>query len=133
MFRFIREVICLALLLTMITSVQSVGAQNNRPQDKEIHQKIVFASGKNSTVIRKQIKLGTSHVYTFSANEGQTLSVRLKTGDKTSLSVYAPVNGVIEDADGVKKWSGALSESGEFTIIVGTDATAKYMLEISIK
>lgn len=132
MTRVFSEFICLALVLVSLTSFQTAEAQDNRPQDKEIRQKIQFARGKNSTVIRKQIKLGTSHVYTLKANEGQTLTVNLKTGNKTSLSIYAPVNGIIEDADGIKKWSGALNESGEYTIIVGTDATVNYVLEISI-
>lgn len=133
MFRFFSELVCLALLVISLTGFQTTAAQDNRPQDKEIRQKVQLANGKNSTVIRKRIKLGTSHVYTLKANKGQTLTVNMKTGNKTSLSIYAPVNGVIEDADGVNKWSGALGESGEYTIIVGTDATANYVLEISIK
>lgn len=135
MFHTVRNFFCFALLLIIsFTSIHTtaVGAQTNRPQDKEIRQTIRFARGATSTVLRKQIKLGTSHVYTLRAREGQVLTVSLKTGNKTSMSIYAPTSGIIEEADGIKRWTGTLSESGEYTIVVGTDATANYTLNVSI-
>lgn len=104
-----------------------------RPQDEEIIHSVRFKKGKSGTVIKKQIPLGTSHVYTLEANEGQNMKVILITGNKTSMTVYSPTEGIIEGADGVKRWNGTLTESGEYQITIGTDKTANYTLEIYIK
>jgi hypothetical protein len=58
--------------------------------------------------------------------------VMLKTGKQTSFSIYSP-EGIIEDADGTKNWSGSLKQPGEYLISIGTDKTASYTLEIYIK
>jgi hypothetical protein len=71
-------------------------------------------------------------VYSLRAREGQTMSVHLATGDRTSFTVYAPTD-TVADADGVKDWSGQLPETGRYQIIVATDATASYTLEVTIR
>jgi len=57
----------------------------------------------------------------------------LRNGRQTSFTVFSPINGIIEGADGETMWRGLLNESGEFLIVIGTDATADYRLEIYIK
>lgn len=82
---------------------------------------------------KKQIRKGTSHQYRLRAREGQNMTVILKTGKQTSFTVFAPTTGIIEGADGETMWRGMLSETGEFLIVIGTDVTANYTLEVWIK
>jgi hypothetical protein len=61
------------------------------------------------------------------------MSVHLDTGRRTSFTLYTPTGDTPEGADGAKDWSGELPETGEFTISIGTDATAAYTLEVTIR
>jgi len=98
--------------------------------DKSINKRIRFVPGKSSTTIRDTVRLCTSHEYALSARAGQTMIVRLVTGKKTSFTVYSPNERVSE---GVKRWTEELRETGEYQIIIGTDATARYTLEVTIR
>ncbi len=111
----------------------SVEANARRLMDKEVRQTIRFARGKSSAVIRKQISLGTTHLYTLRAQEGQTMTVILTTGNQTSFTVFSPSDQILEGADGETMWRGMLSESGTYLITIGTDRTANYTLEVYIK
>ncbi len=116
-------------LLTLCGFSFEVKAQDRTTVD----QKIVFKSGASSSIIKKQIRKGTSHQYRLRAREGQNMTVILKTGKQTSFTVFAPTTGIIEGADGETMWRGMLSETGEFLIVIGTDVTANYTLEVWIK
>lgn len=113
-------------------STININAQS-RGQDKELRFSMRFAKGKSGTLIKRQIPLGTTHLYTLQANEGQNMKVILVTGNKTSFTIYSPTEGIIEGADGETRWNGTLNESGEYQIAIGTDKTANYTLEIFIK
>ena len=62
----------------------------------------------------------------------QTFRVKLATGRQTGLTVLAPSAERLVDGDSFG-WSGELTESGQYEIQIGTDATARYTLEISIE
>lgn len=111
----------------------SFEANAQRLMDKEVRQTIRFARGKSSTTIRKQISLGTTHLYTLRAREGQTMTVILNTGNQTSFTVFSPSDQILEGADGETMWRGMLDESGTYLITIGTDRTANYTLEVYIK
>ena len=98
-----------------------------------IDQRVVFKRGTSSAVIKKQVRKGTSHQYRLRAREGQNMTVILTTGKRTSFTVYAPTTGIVEGADGETMWRGMINESGEYLIVIGTDVTANYTLEIYIK
>jgi hypothetical protein len=131
MFRYIRNFTVFAFLLLAFSAV-SASAQE-RSMDKEARFKIRFARGANSAVMKKRIPYGTTHLYTLSAKEGQTMTVILTTGKRTSFTVFSPSNGILEGADGETMWRGMLNESGEYLITIGTDKTANYTLEVYIK
>jgi hypothetical protein len=103
-----------------------------RGTDRAITKQIKFARGRTTTVIKDTVKLCTSHEYHLRARQGQTMSIHLATGKRTSFTLQSP-SGTIEEADGVKDWSGELPETGDYTIIVATDATAAYTLEVTIR
>ncbi len=101
--------------------------------DRVIVKPVKFGRGRTSAVIKDTVRLCTSHEYRLRARAGQTMSVHLATGRRTSFTVYAPNGDTPEGADGVTDWQGELPESGVFLINVATDATAAYTLEITIR
>ena len=98
-----------------------------------VDQRITFKNGANSAVVKKQIKKGTSHQYRIRANEGQEMSVILTTGKRTSFTISYLTDGIIEGADGETMWKGMITRSGDYYILIGTDATANYTLEVFVK
>ncbi len=116
-----------ALLFIGFSTVQT------NAQDKQINYNVRFAKGKSSAVYKKRIPRGTSHIYKLRAREGQNMTVILTTGNQTSFTVYSTNSGVLEGADGETMWRGMLDDTGEYQIVIGTDKTANYTLEIFIK
>jgi hypothetical protein len=110
----------------------AASAAQCRGTDRAVTRQVNFARGRTTAVIKDRVKLCTSHEWVLRARGGQTMTVHIATGNKTSFTVQSP-SGTIEDADGVKDWSGELPENGEYIIIVGTDATAAYTLEVTIR
>lgn len=112
------------------------GATDNFGQcprtDTPISKPLKIAKNRNSAVVKDTIRLCTSHVYRFRAEAGQILSVVLTTGEKTGLTLTAPSGERPIDGDRLS-WSGELTESGFYEIVIGTDRTARYALEISIE
>jgi hypothetical protein len=104
-----------------------------RGTDRSITKQIKFARGRTTTVIKDSVRLCTSHEYHLRARQGQTMSIHLATGKRTSFSLMTPSGDTVGDADGVKDWSGELQDNGEYTIVVGTDAAAAYTLEVTIR
>jgi hypothetical protein len=100
--------------------------------DTEIVKPLKRAKNQTSIVLKDTVRLCTSHVYRFRARAGQTFRVKLTTGKKTGLTVLTPSAERLVDGDALS-WSGELSESGQYEIQIGTDATARYTLEISIE
>ena len=113
-------------------SARTPAAAQCRHADQTIPKQIKFARGRTTAVIKDTVRLCTSHEYTLRARAGQTMSIHLATGKRTSFTLQSPA-GTIEDADGVKDWSGDLPETGDYTISIGTDATAAYTLEVTIR
>ncbi len=127
------SIIVTGLLIFIIGISAVISNAQDRPQDKEMHFKVRFAQGKSSTVIKKQIRLGKTHIYTLRVKEGQNMTVILTTGSNTSFTIFSPTEGSIEGADGETMWRGMINESGEYQIAIGTDKTANYKLEINIR
>jgi hypothetical protein len=112
---------------------KAAAAVQCRTTDRNIPKQIRFARGRTTAVIKDTVRLCTAHEYYLRATGGQTMTVHLATGSRTSFSVYAPTGDIIEGADGVKDWEGSLPETGQYIIHIGTDATAAYTLEVTIR
>ena len=89
--------------------------------------------GRTTAVVKDTVRLCTSHEWRLRACAGQTMTVHLATGNKTSFTLWTPTGDTPEGADGSKDWSGELPETGDYTINIGTDATAAYTLEVTIR
>ena len=130
------KTILLAAALTFTaTPVGRVGAAASPAQckraDRVIAKQIRFERGRTTAVVKDRVVLCTAHRYRLRAKAGQTMSVNLATGNRTSMTLLAPSDDVL--ADGEKSWSGELPETGDYVINIGTDATAGYTLEVTIR
>jgi hypothetical protein len=104
-----------------------------RRTDRDITKQIRFERGRTTAAVKDTVRLCTAHEYRLRARGGQTMSVNLATGTRTGFSIYTPAGDIIADADGVKQWSGELPQTGQYVIRIGTDATAAYTLEVTIR
>lgn len=114
------------------TAASSQSFGQCRTMDKDVQKTLGLSKAKKSVVVKDTIQLCTAHIYRFRAGAGQTLNVKLATGKKTGLTIMAPSGEALVDGDALT-WSGELSEGGEYEIQIGTDATARYTLAVSIK
>ena len=102
-----------------------------RGTDRVIPKQIRLGRGRTTAVIKDTIRICTSHEYTLRARAGQTMSVNLAAGRHTGLTLTSPSGEAL--LDGGKDWSGELPETGDYVISIGTDATAAYTLEVTIR
>ena len=109
------------------------GVAQCRGTDRIIPKQIRFPRGRTTAVIKDTVRLCTSHEYTLRARAGQMMTLNLATGKRTSFTLSAPSGDTVEGADGVKDWSGELPQTGDYVIAIGTDATAAYTLEVTIR
>jgi hypothetical protein len=123
----------IALLGCVISTAGAPTAVQCRGTDRTIPKTIRFARGRTTAVVKETIRLCTSHEYHLRARQGQTMSIHLATGKRTSFTLLTPSGDTVPDADGVKDWSGELQDNGEYIINIGTDATVAYTLEVTIR
>lgn len=135
MLQIIRHYITYILMLgALLTVPPAITAQTYRAQDViTIDKQIRFKRGEIFAFVNGRIARGTTHHYRVRAREGQRMAVVLKSGRRTSFTVYGNQTGILEGADGVTQAVVELPETGEFLIEIGTDAAAAYRLEVAIK
>jgi hypothetical protein len=102
-----------------------------RGTDSTIVKRIKFAPGRTTAVVKDTVRLFTAHQYKLKARAGQKMSLHLATGKRTSMTLYAPNGDTLLDGD--VDWEGDLPETGDYYVHVGTDATARYTLEVTIR
>ena len=128
---FIRKITIYSLLILSVFSALPTFA--GTAEDRvTVDRDIVFRRGAISASVRGRINRGTTHLYRVRARAGQQMAVVLKTGDQTSATVFAPTEGIVEGADGIRQTLVELPETGEYLIQIGTDTGANYTLEITI-
>ena len=116
-----------------LTPEASAAPAQCRGTDRAIIKRVRFPRGRTTAVIKDTVRLCTSHEYRVRARGGQTMTVHLATGSRTSFTLWTPTGDTPEGADGSKDWSGELPETGDYTINIGTDANAAYTLEVTIR
>lgn len=127
---FIRKITIYSLLiLSVFSAVPTLAGTEDRVT---VDRDIVFRRGAISAAVRGRINRGTTHLYRVRARAGQEMAIVLKTGDNTSATLFAPTEGIVEGADGVRQTLVELPETGEYLIQIGTDAGANYTLEVTI-
>lgn len=133
MLKLVRQIGIYALIILSLASVPVVAMPHPAQDRVTVNQTIRFRRGAISAAVSNKIARGTTHHYRVTARAGQQMAVVLKTGNRTSFTISARETGILEGADGVRRTLVELPESGEYLIEIGTDATASYTLEVTIK
>jgi hypothetical protein len=109
----------------------TVPAAQCRQTDRIIPKQLRFARGRTTAVIRDKVRLCTMHEYYFRARAGQKITAHLVTGNRTSMTLFTESGETV--FDGTKDFEGELPEGGQFSLQIGTDVTAAYTLEVTIR
>lgn len=135
MSKLFRQYLAYILIIVALFAVPTAaGAQNQRGQDViTVDKEIRFKRGEIFAFVNGRIGRGTTHHYRVRARAGQRMAVVLKSGRRTSFTVYENSHGILEGTDGVTQAVVELPETGEYLIEIGTDAAASYRLEVAIK
>jgi hypothetical protein len=133
LFRIVVIALCFAstCLVSGDAATRSAAIGQCRGTDSTIVKRIRFPRGRTTAVVKDAVRLCTSHEYRLKASAGQRMSLHLVTGRRTSMTLYAPNGDTL--LDGGKDWEGELPETGNYTVRIGTDATARYTLEVTIR
>jgi type V secretory pathway adhesin AidA len=109
----------------------SSAAPQCRSADRLIQKQIKFARGRTTAVIKDTVRLCTMHEYHFRARAGQKMTAHLATGKRTSMTLFTQNGETV--FDGTKDFEGELPEGGQYSLQIGTDVTAAYTLEVTIR
>ena len=109
----------------------ATSAAQCRGTDRIIPKRIRFARGHTTAVIKDTVRLCTMHEYYFRARAGQKITAHLVTGNRTSMTLFTSSGETV--FDGTKDFEGDLPEGGQYSLQIGTDATAAYTLEVTIR
>ena len=102
-----------------------------RHADRIVGKQLRFARGRTSAVVKDTVRLCTMHEYYFRARAGQKLIAHLATGNRTSMTLFTANGETV--FDGTKDFEGELPEGGQYSLQIGTDANARYTLEVTIR
>ena len=122
---------CVAAVLSAPAGGATPGAFQCRGTDRTIPKQIRFARGRTSAVIKDTVRLCTMHEYRLRASAGQKITAHLATGKRTSMTLLSPHGEPV--FDGTRDFEGEMPDSGEYLLQVGTDVTAAYTLEVTIR
>lgn len=117
-------------LITVLFSVTPAFSQG-----RTLVKRLRFAKGQSSATIRGSIQTTDYLDYRFNANEGQTMTVHLKTSKGKMRFQIGAVQGPgpYKGADMVMDWEGTLPVSGEQLIILYADSkSVNCTLEVTI-
>ncbi|MEG4107311.1 hypothetical protein [Microcoleus sp. S13_C5] len=96
-------------------------------------QEIQFKRGASSAELKGGVARGEVLIYLISAKKGQTMNVEIQSVEGNAVfKVVDPNTNAV--AEGEKSWSGEVSQTGKYQIVVGTErGGASYTLSVSIK
>jgi len=127
--RTIKLAVTAILVIAFATTALSAG----------IKRRIRFPRGSSSTAISGAVVRGQRDRYIIGAKEGQTMSVRIKSGeDNAVFQIYflgeqESLEGAGE-GDDATRWSGKLPATTDYIIVVGASrGNASYKLEVKIE
>lgn len=103
-------------------------------ETKPAHRRVQFKRGMSSATLKGTASLAMPDILVVGARTGQTMSVQLATAHRSvRFSVMSPKTESLI-IDGRKSWTGALPESGDYTILVDADEKGgPYSMTITIK
>jgi hypothetical protein len=118
--------------ITLVIGLSSAFAQHGY----RVTKRISFKSGQVATTVKGTIpNILEGHEYIFRARQGQTLLINLTSVKKDiGFFILTPDGEMLEGQTGLRKWTGELSETGEYRLIINTRSkgVAAYSFKIQM-
>jgi hypothetical protein len=118
-----------------ISSIVSSPVASEKPAIlmAKVQQRIQFKKGTHSAEIKGGVARGTVNTYLIKAKKGQKMKVEIQSLEKNAVfNIIDPNTKTIVKES--KSWSGKLSQTGDYEIVVGTErGGASYTMSISIE
>lgn len=131
-----RLIIPLIFLGLLSGGVPLTPAQNMR--HTVVERRVRFPRGRSKATVHGKARYGMSYVYLVRAKAGQSMGLRLNSrGRAATFSLFSPGEAHGDPkAFAVSQWSGALPQSGDYTIVVVMNerglSNVRYTLEVTV-
>ena len=129
----------IAIFATLaVNAEQTGGGRMGAGPPKGKVQRVRFARGRTTAVLRGAVVRGTQDRYILGARAGQTMIVHVTSREKNAVfTILGPDATALEGAEegtDATDWTGTLPLNGDYSIWVGpTRGNATYTLEVTIR
>lgn len=103
-------------------------------ESKPAYRRVQFRRGSSSATLQGRVSIALPEHYLVGARAGQVMTVQLTSPQKSvRLTLMTPTSTTLL-ADNARSWSGALPETGDYSIIIdGDERGGTYTMTITIK
>jgi hypothetical protein len=114
--------------------VKNTLVQVETGERKPAFRRLQFKRGTSEATVQGKVSIALPDTYLVGARAGQTMTVKLTAPRKSvRFLVMSPTTRSLV-ADNARDWTGVLGESGDYTILIDSDArNSTYSMTVSIK
>jgi len=103
-------------------------------ETKPASRRLQFKRGTSEATVQGRVSIALPDTYLVGARAGQTMTIKLTAPRKTVRFLLMSPSTRSLVADNARDWSGVLAETGDYTIIIDSDArNSTYTMTVSIK
>ena len=113
--------------------VKNTLVQVETGERKPAFRRLQFRRGTSETTVQGNVSIALPETYLVRARAGQTMTVKLSAPRKAVRFLVMSPSMRSLVADNARDWSGVLEETGDYTIIIDSDARSAYSMTVSIK
>ena len=137
-FRNLSVLAWLCALLSVSVFAQGGGSLGPAPTPKGKTQRVKFARGRTTAVLKGAVVRGTQDRYILGARAGQSMIVHVSSREKNAVFTILGPDGTAlegtEEGSDTMEWTGELPLSGDYSIWISpTRGNATYTLEVTIR
>ncbi|MEN3328162.1 MAG: hypothetical protein V7638_2969 [Acidobacteriota bacterium] len=102
-------------------------------ETKAASRRLQFKRGTSEATVQGKVSIALPDTYLVGARAGQTMTIKLTAPRKTVRFLLMSPSTRSLVADNARDWTGVLAETGDYTIIIDSDAHSTYTMTVSIK
>ena len=103
-------------------------------ESKPAYRRVQFRRGSSSATLQGKVSIALPDHYLIGARAGQVMTVQLTSAQKSVRFLVMSPKSTSLLADNARSWSGALPETGDYSIIIdGDERGGTYSMTITIK
>jgi hypothetical protein len=124
--RYISFFVLIGLISAIPAFANPVKAGKTRKSESFV---INLQNSKNLIAESKIVSSNADHLYRLSIKQGETISFKLRSLDRTSLKVQSP-SGIVKQTVDTRTHEGILTGDGEFILEISAADSSVYRLEV---